>query len=644
MKRFEGRMVTQNADGTTSTFAPTSGARAAKGRSRSVPSIGPAAARPPRAAALNARGGASPAQGAAARGAEPGPADPWAAAQAPVDASYFPLASQASWPAAVAAPEDALSAEVQQLRSQSVPSGDQLRSRAAPSAPAQRLPRKLNVRDLQFAMGGARAQLPARPQWESKARPASSLSASGHESLRPSAPGNAASQAAPSAASASDAPQRPARDAYAEVSTLTGGAARGGAARRARPENGTRKTGEGYATQHRSRMSAGSARSAGSAGSTGSTRSAGSARSARSAGSAGHGRAPAEDTAFGSGPGERAGGAREDGSIAEARRPQDCEGPTGAEEPPWRPPAASCAAGPSAPEQLDPQARFASCPVLRAPQAQVPSPEQPPFAPSSAHAPEEPAPPGSYLQQHLAGAQQPETALQSPLLAGYAAADALDAYMGAAQGGERASRMRARVNRLRKRRARPQRAQEAPREEAAGRGRARNEEIAAKEPDKAFYFSRAPRRVQEFKPYTLGQYKATQPTEYVEISNLPPDLSSEALQAKRANSQRVRQFSDQLRVANRELFAKERVAQRQRRLSAREKDRKLTGRERALAFAKGIPKPKPRRDAAPANSPGPAPAPALVGEPSPSPLERLEAQHQAAQAEVDAIRRQLGVA
>ncbi len=116
-------------------------------------------------------------------------------------------------------------------------------------------------------------------------------------------------------------------------------------------------------------------------------------------------------------------------------------------------------------------------------------------------------------------------------------------------------------------------------------------------PKEQLYFSKLPREV-EYKPYTLEQYKLIKPKEYVEISKMKPDLNSDELIAKRANAERIKEFSKNLRNFNSQM-----IGNQQKLPSGSEshdidnaKKKILSARERALQFAKNIPKPKVNKD------------------------------------------------
>lgn len=79
------------------------------------------------------------------------------------------------------------------------------------------------------------------------------------------------------------------------------------------------------------------------------------------------------------------------------------------------------------------------------------------------------------------------------------------------------------------------------------KARASQEDVPENE---KLHYSKAPRKV-EYKPYTLADYRDIKPKEYQEIQKLQPDLNSDVLVAKRANQQRIKDFSKQLKDFNR---------------------------------------------------------------------------------------------
>ncbi|CAM9091986.1 unnamed protein product [Hapterophycus canaliculatus] len=101
-------------------------------------------------------------------------------------------------------------------------------------------------------------------------------------------------------------------------------------------------------------------------------------------------------------------------------------------------------------------------------------------------------------------------------------------------------------------------------------------------------FSKKARQV-DFKPKTLKQYRETKPTGYVQLGKLQPDLFTEELIAKRANAERTKEFSANLRKINSDAVAARRAGAENRRTN---KPGAQDSRSKALAFARKIPLPK----------------------------------------------------
>lgn len=103
-----------------------------------------------------------------------------------------------------------------------------------------------------------------------------------------------------------------------------------------------------------------------------------------------------------------------------------------------------------------------------------------------------------------------------------------------------------------------------------------------KAPQDQLFFSRKARPV-NFEPYTLEQYRLQKPEKYFELGKLQPDLHRQDLVAKRKNLDRIKEFSNNLRAFNKGQKPKPPSPTRSKPPSKRDK---------ALAFAKHIPKPK----------------------------------------------------
>jgi hypothetical protein len=98
------------------------------------------------------------------------------------------------------------------------------------------------------------------------------------------------------------------------------------------------------------------------------------------------------------------------------------------------------------------------------------------------------------------------------------------------------------------------------------------------------------------RPYSLAEWRAKKPNDYVEIKpTLQPDLNSEVLQAKRANQERVKEFSKNLLTFNQQVLRQQRKLPRSSESNDIERadQRAVSKRERAKQFAQNIPKPKP---------------------------------------------------
>lgn len=197
---------------------------------------------------------------------------------------------------------------------------------------------------------------------------------------------------------------------------------------------------------------------------------------------------------------------------------------------------------------------------------------------------------------------------------------------------------------------------------AEGRGkssdrRVDNESLVKGEEDR-LAFSKKGRPVQ-YTPHTLAEYQRENPRQYVELGLLGADLDSEELVAKRAVKARVKVFSEQLRRVNLkdgEVPATTAASTVPAPPPPAERVAARAQRERALEFAKRVPKPKP---AARLPEPGQGHREArgdgdsdsgrghYYGSPEAGTLvsrqvEELEARHAMLKHTADAIRREMG--
>ncbi|EGZ29025.1 hypothetical protein PHYSODRAFT_474275 [Phytophthora sojae] len=101
-------------------------------------------------------------------------------------------------------------------------------------------------------------------------------------------------------------------------------------------------------------------------------------------------------------------------------------------------------------------------------------------------------------------------------------------------------------------------------------------------------FSRKARPVQ-YEPCKLSQYKKEKPDGYYELGKLQPDLNTDELVEKRAKNERIKAFSQNLRVINKNAQAKKPTESgNEQKATAKAK----STREKGLAFAKRVPKPR----------------------------------------------------
>lgn len=102
--------------------------------------------------------------------------------------------------------------------------------------------------------------------------------------------------------------------------------------------------------------------------------------------------------------------------------------------------------------------------------------------------------------------------------------------------------------------------------------------------DNSMLESGAARRNPDFKPYTGKVSK-----EYVRLGTLKPDLNNEELVAKRANAERVKLFSKNLRVIN-----QQQEEERQPNVTSAAAPAAISKHQKAKEYARNVPKPRPR--------------------------------------------------
>jgi hypothetical protein len=153
--------------------------------------------------------------------------------------------------------------------------------------------------------------------------------------------------------------------------------------------------------------------------------------------------------------------------------------------------------------------------------------------------------------------------------------------------------------------------------------------------DDQLYFSRKARPV-NYKPRNLKQWKDNK-EDYVELGKLKPDLNTDELVAKRANRDRVKDFSQNLNNIN------QRICQPRTDRPPKPVSKPKSTRDKAQEYAKRVPKPRVVRKPEPAIEvdedllvDGEVGAEAKL-----TALEELEMRHNAARKDVDAIRKDM---
>ncbi|KAG6613230.1 uncharacterized protein IUM83_17025 [Phytophthora cinnamomi] len=167
-------------------------------------------------------------------------------------------------------------------------------------------------------------------------------------------------------------------------------------------------------------------------------------------------------------------------------------------------------------------------------------------------------------------------------------------------------------------------------------------------------FSRKARPVQ-YEPCKLSQYKKEKPDGYYELGKLQPDLNTDELVEKRAKNERIKAFSQNLRVINKNAQAKK-PGESSTDLKPPAKTKST--REKGLAFAKRVPKPRlsQRSDSAEGELPSEGPRSSRTQAQVPkarnpntvidddsdddelsAELQQLQQRHEASRAEVEAL-------
>jgi len=100
------------------------------------------------------------------------------------------------------------------------------------------------------------------------------------------------------------------------------------------------------------------------------------------------------------------------------------------------------------------------------------------------------------------------------------------------------------------------------------------------------------------RPYSIKQYRGIKPKEYHEIPNLKPDMNREDLKAKRANLDRIKEFSKNLQNVNKAVLSDQKKVPSASEMADIKVSKQKGGSNfaRATEYARNVPKPKVVRE------------------------------------------------
>ena len=184
---------------------------------------------------------------------------------------------------------------------------------------------------------------------------------------------------------------------------------------------------------------------------------------------------------------------------------------------------------------------------------------------------------------------------------------------------------------------------------AAADMRSRNENKEYSKPRDMLAYSRAPRET-AYKPCSVSEYKMNhKPGRYVEIESLKPNLDSDELKAKRANAQRVKEFSKNLHNYNRQALRMSKKAPSTQEASSMAQSKAVSSSklERMKEFSRNVPKPKvksrPMVQGVMQDNYMTAQDECGMEHGAAIRMQELEAKHEESEAQLNAIKRSLGM-
>eukprot|EP00295_Goniomonas_pacifica_P044022 CAMPEP_0175912832 /NCGR_PEP_ID=MMETSP0108-20121206/8942_1 /TAXON_ID=195067 ORGANISM="Goniomonas pacifica, Strain CCMP1869" /NCGR_SAMPLE_ID=MMETSP0108 /ASSEMBLY_ACC=CAM_ASM_000204 /LENGTH=306 /DNA_ID=CAMNT_0017235181 /DNA_START=38 /DNA_END=958 /DNA_ORIENTATION=+ len=156
---------------------------------------------------------------------------------------------------------------------------------------------------------------------------------------------------------------------------------------------------------------------------------------------------------------------------------------------------------------------------------------------------------------------------------------------------------------------------------------------------KGEYAQKKTRELSDFRPYSYADYERIQPKEYVELGGLGPDLNNEELLVKKEKRDRAKAYAEEIR--------QNMPAPTRPRPVVRDEPKPVSARDKALEFARNIPKPslRPTKPSSAPESTGDRdmlhrePATRMAS----TELEQLQARHNIDREKVQQIRHELGL-
>jgi len=148
-----------------------------------------------------------------------------------------------------------------------------------------------------------------------------------------------------------------------------------------------------------------------------------------------------------------------------------------------------------------------------------------------------------------------------------------------------------------------------------------------KEPQDQLFYSKKHRHV-EFKPCTTSEYLKSKPNKYYELGKLPVDFENDDFKKKKAQVDRAKDYAKNISKLNG-------IALSNRKPYKAEPKRAMSAREKALQFAKSVPRPRAKSSYSHNKNQS-----STRSSPSLDPMDIMALEHERAKDEIAAIRRE----